>query len=123
MRRLLFAYGLLLILLVQGLSDAWLYVWYEVDRQSFTEYLCENIDQPQLECAGSCVIDELNTELDTPLDAMLTAQSYGTSILAMLPPTAPELALPFFDQTMALPAFFLPPAREVDLRSFRPPRG
>lgn len=123
MRRLIFAYGLLLLLLAQGLSDAWLYVWFEVDRQSFTEYLCENVDQPQLECAGSCVIDELNVDLSTPHDAMLTVESIATSVLSMLPPTAPVLRPPSTYQTTALPAFFLPPVREVDLRSFRPPRG
>lgn len=123
MRRLIFTYGLLLILFVQGLTDAWLYLWFEVDRQSFTEFLCENVDQPQLECAGSCVIDELNADLTRPHDAVLTTKSIGASLLALLPPSAPDLALPATHQKTALPAFFLPPVREIDLRSFRPPQG
>lgn len=123
MRRTLLSYGLLLILLVQGLSDTWLYLWFAVDRQSFTEYLCENVGQPELACAGACVIDELNTDLETPHDATLTRHLAGTFILAVLPPTAPGLMLSSTRQTTALPAYFLPFAREAHFRSFRPPRS
>ena len=49
---------LLTLLSLQLSEDAIWKLWYELGNDSFTELFCENIDAPQLECKGSCFLNE-----------------------------------------------------------------
>jgi len=54
--------SILLLVLGYSTGDAWRLLWYQLDRDSFAERFCENIERPQLECRGSCQLDKLAPE-------------------------------------------------------------
>ena len=39
--------------------------WYQIERTSFAELLCENLDKPELKCHGSCQVRDM-LRLDKP---------------------------------------------------------
>jgi len=53
---------MLLLVLVYSTGDAWRLIWYQVDRDSFAERFCENIERPELQCHGSCQLQDLASE-------------------------------------------------------------
>ncbi len=54
--------SILLLVLGYSTGDAWRLLWYQLDRDSFAERFCENIERPQLECSGSCQLTKLAPE-------------------------------------------------------------
>ncbi len=54
--------SILLLVLGYSTGDAWRLLWYQLDRDSFAERFCENIERPQLECRGSCQLAKLAPE-------------------------------------------------------------
>lgn len=47
------------LLLLQSLGTAVFFWWYALDLASFEQEFCENLDQPALECHGSCMIRDM----------------------------------------------------------------
>lgn len=41
------------------LGTAMLFWWYQLERTSFSELLCENLDKPELQCHGSCQVRDM----------------------------------------------------------------
>lgn len=58
--------------------------WYQLANDSFTEQFCENIDAPQLECKGSCFIEN-------QFEESVEKQSISHQLLS--PPAAMEVFL------------------------------
>lgn len=57
---------LLVLLSLQFFENTALSLWYQLGNDSFTDSFCENIDAPQLECKGSCFInDQLLDQVDS----------------------------------------------------------
>lgn len=118
--------SILLLTLALGLyalKDALLFAWFELDRDSFTTALCENIDRPELECHGKCQLPELAD--DQPLEGKASASFQLPRMAAdfFLKPTVKYVYSPgAITRHVLLPDFpsfydFLP-LQDI----FRPPR-
>ncbi|MBK8490150.1 MAG: hypothetical protein IPL49_04385 [Saprospirales bacterium] len=44
---------------IQPVGEAFFYVWYFLDAQSFENSFCKNLDKPQLQCHGKCHLAEM----------------------------------------------------------------
>lgn len=66
--KVLLQYGFLAAFLFSTLfynvRFSYLVFFYSVDNKSFTEAFCENIDKPELQCNGSCHIEDAQQDLE-----------------------------------------------------------
>lgn len=54
-----FSIGLSLILLISSTKVSLTYAYYNLDPIGFIEILCENKDQPELQCNGKCQLKKM----------------------------------------------------------------
>jgi len=114
---------LLALLSSQLCENILLELWYEWDNDSFTELFCENIDAPQLECKGSCFLNEqlLDQVQETsfPLEKIAPPSKIEIFILPKGWLLKTNLLCGFHQQNGHysfavkewIPAYFLPPPR------------
>lgn len=53
------ALSLAILIGVYAVGAGLFFWWYQVERQSFAEALCENLDKPELQCHGACQVKKL----------------------------------------------------------------
>lgn len=66
--KVLFQYGFLIAFLFSTLfynvRFSYLVFFYSVDNKTFTEAFCENKDKPELQCNGSCHLEDAQQDLE-----------------------------------------------------------
>lgn len=64
-----FSIVLILIICCQFSKEAFFLTWFHLNRATFTEQFCVNIDRPELDCHGQCKMDEVLDDFSAPRPA------------------------------------------------------
>ena len=93
-------------LLLEVENSAIYALWYEVDNDSFAASYCINIDEPELDCAGSCRISsEMNSLDDASNNPMQVTKLASQETIHYFSPVS-HIELPSYDFIRRVPFLF-----------------
>ncbi|MEM8524478.1 MAG: hypothetical protein AAGG68_07530 [Bacteroidota bacterium] len=115
---------LLFALLTQVFSLSMLYGVYHFQQDFITDKYCENIEQPQLMCAGSCFIGDMAQLLDANTEDQSTSASsiQLPSLAPFILQLAPSIKTVTFTSSTANFGETLPIHRLLATSIFHPPQ-
>ncbi|WP_224997572.1 hypothetical protein [Cesiribacter sp. SM1] len=123
MKRAVYLYLAILILLIQLSGNSLLVMHYSLNKASITEQFCENKERPELACEGSCHLQKQLKQLDentadgnekqlrVAADMVWICQQFCTVVLFSQPLVLKQFSTPYnsFYNSPWNRGFFHPP--------------
>ncbi len=75
------SFFILFVLMLSIMKNNMLYLVYEYDSQLFENLFCRNIDTPELECHGQCMLDDMQKDRENDSHAAILLKQLQTEVL------------------------------------------